>query len=68
MCTTGQLRLANGDTPLEGRVEVCIGGLWGTIVDDGWGPNDAKVVCRQLGYLDICKSRYMHECHCDILA
>ena len=42
--------MAGGSIPNEGRVEICIGNVWGTICDDGWGNNDATVVCRQLGY------------------
>ena len=50
VCSYGQLRLVNGNTPNEGRVEICINFRWGTVCDDKWTNTNADVVCRQLGY------------------
>ena len=48
-CNDGDIRLLDGNSTLEGRVEVCTQGLWGAIAHQRWSADDAIVVCRQLG-------------------
>ena len=59
-CTDGELRLADGLSEYEGRLEICYRGVWGTICGDHeiggdsltvvpvFDSNAALVACRQL--------------------
>ncbi|XP_077681556.1 antigen WC1.1-like [Eretmochelys imbricata] len=42
------LRLLNGESRCDGRVEISLRGVWGRVLDDQWDMNDASVVCREL--------------------
>jgi hypothetical protein len=52
------VRLQGGTSVDEGRVEVCMNGVWGTVCDNSWNDTDASVVCRQLGFSRFRKIYY----------
>ncbi|XP_078610727.1 scavenger receptor cysteine-rich domain-containing group B protein-like isoform X2 [Branchiostoma floridae x Branchiostoma japonicum] len=56
-----QVRLSGGDNYSYGRVEVYYNGQWGTVCDDGFGWQEARVVCRELGFFDY--KTYFHLAH-----
>ena len=60
-CSDGDVRLVDGSVDYEGRVEVCINRVWGTVCSTTsrytyytyWDLSEAKVVCRQLGHQEL---------------
>ena len=50
LCNDGDIRLEGGSVEEEGRLEVCINEVWGTVCDDSFTNVDASVVCGQLRY------------------
>ena len=47
-CSEGSVHLVDGGISQEGRVEVCLGGVWGSVCGDGWDQTDAHTLCEQL--------------------
>lgn len=44
------IRLMDGTSPMEGRVEIYYNNEWGTLCDDSWDSTAASVVCFMLGF------------------
>ena len=42
------VRLSDGGAQNQGRVELNVNGLWGTVADPKWNKEDGDVVCRML--------------------
>ena len=55
-CNNGDIRLTDGRTQYEGKVEICYDNHWGGLCGRSWDSNEANVVCRQLGYISIGES------------
>ena len=49
-CQDGEVRLQDGTASSNGRVELCLNGIWGSVCSSQWDDTDASVVCRELGY------------------
>ena len=60
-CTNGAVRLFGGQNSGEGTVEICVGGVWGSVCDNSWGRSDAAVVCQQLGFQGTSMCMYVHD-------
>lgn len=54
-CKEGSVRLVNGSIEQEGRMEVCIGGIWGSVCSSGWSYANSYVACSQLGHRNGCE-------------
>lgn len=46
----GEVRLRRSNKGNSDRVEIQLGGVWGTVALRHWDIRDAHVLCRQLGY------------------
>ena len=51
-CPHGNVRLVgpNGPNAIEGRVEYCSNGVWGTVSNLGFDSRDGEVICKRLGH------------------
>ena len=69
-CDNGALRLIKGDDNVdmfEGRVEVCVNNLWGSVCNRGFRAREADVICRQLHTsiesMYLLKTGIVNYCH-----
>ena len=46
------VRLIGGSTRYEGRLQTFFNSKWGSVCNNEWDFNDARVTCRQLGFSD----------------
>lgn len=49
-CVNWEMRLVEGQTEWEGRLEVCYNRRWGTVGSERWSQVNSRVVCNTLGY------------------
>ena len=56
-CTSGDIRLVNGNTDDEGRVEYCYEGGWSPMCS--LDAHTASLICKKLGYTDYTCELYL---------
>jgi deleted-in-malignant-brain-tumors protein 1 len=49
-CTDGEARLVDGPSTNKGRLEVCHNQAWATVCNSGFGTEESRVICGQLGF------------------
>ena len=49
-CANGQIRLSNGTSKIEGRVELCYNNVWFGICADNYRDYDIRTVCHSMGH------------------
>lgn len=54
-CNNWDVRLVDGATSGDGRVEICFNSIWTTVDTNNWDYNSAKVVCRAQNYDADCE-------------
>ena len=52
-CNEGTVRLVNGTLTREGRLEVCVNGVWGNVCANNFRKSAAYVACKQSGFSDV---------------
>jgi len=55
------VRLADGPSEREGRLEVYFNNEWGTVCHDDFTDAAARVVCYMLGYGYVVNNRHLHS-------
>ena len=50
----------DGDTGLEGRVEICVDGVWGAVRSHSITNLAASVICTQLGHPSECEHTFIY--------
>ena len=59
-CTNLDVRLVDGDTGREGRVEICVDGVWGAVRSHTITNLAARVICNQLGHPSECEYMFKY--------